>query len=314
MPGLLATLRQVHRRGGGDLSHTARQVGRTLLNRTRRVLRRFRSTDTITATMPPSIRHAADVALTRRFTADEQSLISRVEEFRARLAGTTDEQLPSYSSPLPGSFRQAGDAHADPGPLVASDIASHARTGASGHTGVLLRRIAVGYDARDILELGGNIGFSAYYLASAPICRRLVTIEGSAALSEIARSHLRTLPTGTDVTVMNALFDDAIDQLAAKGERFDLVYLDGQHESEATLYYAGRVRQLLRPTGIIVFDDIYWSPDMLDGWQSIVRSESFPFTADLGQVGVATVHGGPRSHVDIGRYTGRPAIAHPARG
>jgi hypothetical protein len=235
MPGLMATLRQVHRRGGGDLSHTARQVGKTLLNRTRRVILRFRSTEAITSTMPSSIRQAAEVALTRRFTAEEQSLISRMEELRARLVETKDGQLQSYSSPLPGSFGLAGDAHADPGPLVASDLASHARTGASGYTGVLLRRIAIGYEARDILELGGNIGFSACYLASAPTCRRLVTIEGSAALAELARSHLQTFRTGTDVTVVNALFDNAIDQLAAKGERFDLVYLDGQHETEATL-------------------------------------------------------------------------------
>jgi hypothetical protein len=158
-----------------------------------------------------------------------------ITQHRARLVETKDGQLQSYSSPLPGSFGLAGDAHADPGPLVASDLASHARTGASGYTGVLLRRIAVGYEARDILELGGNIGFSACYLASAPTCRRLVTIEGSAALAKLARSHLQTLRTGTDVTVVNALFDNAIDQLAAKGERFDLVYLDGQHEKVATL-------------------------------------------------------------------------------
>ena len=64
----------------------------------------------------------------------------------------------------------------------------------------------------------------------------LHTIEGSSELCDIARSNLSEI--SQNFFVDNSMFDESIDPLIGEGKKFDLAFVDGQHEEKATLHYA----------------------------------------------------------------------------
>jgi predicted O-methyltransferase YrrM len=111
-------------------------------------------------------------------------------------------------------------------------------------------------------------------------------------------------------TVMNMLFDQAIDELIEAEERFDCVFIDGQHEQEATLHYAERVRPLMNEGSCFVFDDIYWSDGMNQAWKELCRMESFSHTVDLLYKGICVYEPHTRTtvHHDLGDVLPRPTI------
>ena len=255
--------------------------------------------------LPTSLQPAADWVVTGRATDEERRIVARVERIRAALAAT-EGVMSSYYSPMPGTFRVGRTGRAAPGPKLRQSARAHARTGSRPRKGVLLRRIAAATHAARILELGTNTGLSASYLVSSPSCQALITVEGSPELSEIARRNISSFSDRFEVRCQ--LFDHALEELAG-AEPFDLAFIDGQHEGQATLHYSARVVPLVSPDGgIVIYDDIYWSHDMHDAWRTIVDSGTFALTVDLGMVGLGVLGPGDHRHVDLARCLGRPHI------
>ena len=228
-----------------------------------------------------------------------------VEGIRAAVAAT-DGVMSSYYSPMPGTFRVGRTGRLCPSPSCArargrtrGRVRNPGRAccfGASPQARTLAR----------ILELGTNTGLSASYLVSTPSSQALITIEGSPELSEIARKNISSFSDRFEFRCQ--LFDNALDELAG-AEPFDLAFIDGQHEGQATLHYSARVVPLVAPDGgIVIYDDIYWSHDMHDAWRTIVDSGAL--CADRrprdGRPGV--LGPGDHRHIDLARYLGRPHI------
>ncbi len=279
-------------------------AGRRVERATKRVLLTGRARRVV-ATLPEGLRPAALWVLGDSASAAEEHLAERVEKTRARIAHRR-QKITSYHSPLPGTFTTDAGGAAVPGPALAHQARAHAQTGSRPKKGILLQRLSAATRAQRILELGTNTGLSASYLVSSPSVELLLTIEGSPGLSAIAR---RTIAQFSDrFEVRNALFDDALTELLGEPP-FDLAFIDGQHEGAATLHYEERVRPLMRRDGgVVVFDDIYWSRDMLAAWHTIVRSGAYALTVDLGSVGVGVLGETPSRHVDLMRYVGRPHV------
>ena len=247
----------------------------------------------------------------RLFPRDEKRLAEEVENFRQSIPRKYPDVLSSYASPHSGSFTLSDENRAEPGSVSESSVSAHAQTGIGPFGGILLKRIAEGVKAARMLELGTNTGFSARYLLSSETQPELVTIEGSADLCNIAQDNLN--PFSGRCEIKNALFDDAIDHMISEGEeKFDLVFIDGQHEKEATLHYAHRVRPLMKGDGVYIFDDIYWSEDMHAAWNTICGMSHFGLTMDLGRMGIAVLAADDSEeapqHLDLCQYRGRPEI------
>lgn len=257
--------------------------------------------------LPGSLRSSAEFVFYRNFTSEEKRIAAFVETFRNDILAMGGE-IGSYSSPHSGSFERGDDGRVLAGPYTSSSSKAHAMTGVNTTGGILLRRISTGLAAKRILELGTNTGFSGAYFLSCPCVQKLVTIEGSKDLCEIADRNLGKI--SDKYQLMSTLFDDAIDQLLHKHEKFDCVFIDGQHEREATWHYTKRVMSLLNTGGAIIFDDIYWSDDMNRFWKEICMSTDFPVTLDLRSKGVAISRLGDEGkiHHDICEYVGRPRV------
>jgi len=259
--------------------------------------------------LPAPYRPAALLAFTRRREPGEDAVASEVERFREEIPKLASKpKLASHPSPHSGTFSTDESGHASPAALAEAPVEAHMKTGVDPYGGLLLRRLVEGAGARRVLELGTNTGFSGSYILSAPTCEWLDTVEGSADLCELARINLAR--TSDRFRVMNTLFDDALDELGGE-ERYDAAFLDGQHEREATLHYVDRMLALLKPGGMVILDDIYWSEDMNRAWQDVCGDARFPLTIDYASKGVAVAAGAPEGfagHFDLCRYVGRPAV------
>lgn len=218
-----------------------------------------------------------------RSPVDEQRCRA-VESLRARIA-QRDGTVNVVYSPKPGS---AGDDHSPdarprPGqvmPFTYERIANQTSTGT--YRGRFLYLAAKATRARSVLELGTCAGVAAAYLASAPSVERLVTIEASPDLAGLARETLAAYP---NAEVVNALFDDALDDLLP-GFPIDLAWIDGHHERTATLHYFERIIPSLRPGAWVMFDNITWSADMLSAWEDLRAWPGVRYALDLGGFGM----------------------------
>ena len=67
-----------------------------------------------------------------------------------------------------------------------------------------------------------------------------------------------------------------------------LAYIDGNHHLRPTMRYFEMVRDSMR-AGVVIFDDIRWSDEMVEAWSEIVGQHSQ--TIDLGWIGLAAIEG-----------------------
>lgn len=259
--------------------------------------------------LPKEFHPAAKLQFIPFLNTNERAIANKIEAFRPQIPKVSDAQkIASYTSPHSGSFQKDEQGHALSGEYVESNVEAHVKTGSPKLKGMLLRRIVEGYGAKRVLELGTNTGFSGSYFVSVNGVE-LTTIEGSDALCNIADKNMRRI--SPKYRIMNNLFDDAIDQLIQENAKFDCVFIDGQHEKEATLHYAERVKPLMEKNAIYIFDDIYWSDDMNEAWKELVYTKDFFKAVDLFAVGVCVQEensSGKTALYDLGDYLPRPNI------
>lgn len=156
--------------------------------------------------------------------------------------------------------------------------------------GTFLYLCARARGAKTILELGSGAGISACYLASAPSCTRLVTIEGNRDRAQLAELHLRLAP---HAVVVNASFDDGLGEiLPTLDTGVDLVFIDGARRWETMHGLLSRMMPRLNPHCVVILDDIHWSAEMRHTWKRIRQLEGFAYAINAGRLGVCGWEGG----------------------
>lgn len=169
--------------------------------------------------------------------------------------------------------------------------------------GMFLHRCAAGVGARRILELGSCAGISGCYLATAPSCRTFLTLEGSAELAALARTHLGRI--APHARLMQSTFDEGLDAALADVAPVDLVYIDGDHQRDATLRYVDAIRPHMAERAIMLLDDIRWSPGMFAAWREIAARDEVTCAVDTGRIGVCELGGPMRAGpFDVSRWMG----------
>src|SRR4029078_4684788 len=116
------------------------------------------------------------------------------------------QSLSVFNSPAPISAGQT-PVPGPPKPVTWRHLAE--QTSVTYYWGVFLYLCAKHSGARTILELGSAAGISASYRAAASSQLHLTPVEGSTNLAPVAAANLRV--TNPNATVLNAMFDDALD-------------------------------------------------------------------------------------------------------
>jgi caffeoyl-CoA O-methyltransferase len=126
--------------------------------------------------------------------------------------------------------------------------------------GQFLRLLATLVGARKILEVGMFTGYSALMMADAlPPEGELHTCEISPAYAEIARRYFGQSPHGDKIRIH---MGPALETLKELRGPFDLAFVDADKENYPNYYEP--VLELLRPGGLVVFDNVLWSGRILD--------------------------------------------------
>jgi predicted O-methyltransferase YrrM len=164
-----------------------------------------------------------------------------------------------------------------------ADIARHAAK--PKKLGQLLFRIARYYQPGTILELGTSLGLSTAYLAAGAPDAALHSIEGSAAVAAVAGRNLHSLGMG-HAEVLTGHFDEVLGPLLERTGPVDLAFVDGNHRYEPTLRYFDTLVRHSRRSAALIFDDIHWSREMEQAWESIRKDARVYLTVDLFFIGV----------------------------
>ncbi len=165
-------------------------------------------------------------------------------------------------------------------------LAAIARKGISNQKiSHLLYRLARYYNCRHVIELGTSLGLNAMYLASIPKSY-VATFEGCPQTAALARQHFAGLHY-TNIHLVEGNIDNTLpDYLSKAGQPVDLVFVDANHRYAPTLAYFEALLTHSHAHSILVFDDIHWSAEMSQAWQTICRHPQVQLSIDLYRLGL----------------------------
>ena len=139
---------------------------------------------------------------------------------------------------------------------------------------------------KNILELGTSLGITSAYLAKPNKSIRLTTIEGSETIANVAKQTFEHLKIN-NITQLIGNFNEELPKfLMQQSEPLDLVFIDGNHQKEATLNYFEACLPKLHNDALVIFDDIYWSKGMTEAWKEIKLHQKTQVTIDLFHLGL----------------------------
>lgn len=134
-----------------------------------------------------------------------------------------------------------------------------------------------------VLELGTSLGVSSCMLAHVVPRANIVSVEGCPNIYKFTCEHIKPYLTG-NLKLVNTEFESFLQD---NDNRYDMIFIDGNHRYDATLRLFDKASAFLNKDGVIVLDDIYWSWGMHKAWNKIKRRENF-MAVDLYQTGILT--------------------------
>jgi len=158
--------------------------------------------------------------------------------------------------------------------------------------GQFLFRLVNHYKPNSILEMGTSLGVSTAYLAAGNPAARVVTLEGSKEIAVVARQNFEQLGLEA-IQQVTGNFDETL-PFVLRDQKFDLVFIDGNHRKEPTLNYFRLLLTNLPNEIILIFDDIHWSREMEEAWTEICSNENVRVSIDLFFMGIVVFRDGIR--------------------
>ncbi|NOT37279.1 MAG: class I SAM-dependent methyltransferase [Saprospiraceae bacterium] len=132
-----------------------------------------------------------------------------------------------------------------------------------------------------ILELGSCMGISTLTLGLAANHSSVVGIEGNPQFSQIA-TEITSITK--NVKIVHSLFENYLQSLT--NEKFDFIFLDGDHTYEATISIVTQLKTHLQENSVILLDDIHWSEGMYKAWNEITQWKEFSCSLETLRWGI----------------------------
>jgi predicted O-methyltransferase YrrM len=149
----------------------------------------------------------------------------------------------------------------------------------------LLYRLAAFAKPASIIELGTCLGITTYYLQQAAPNAKVYTLEGCPQTAGVAKSVFEKEGL-KDIDVIVGNFDDTLKGVIDSQQKLDFVYVDGNHQKDATIRYFEWCLPKVHEDTMLIFDDIYWSDGMKQAWQQIKAHPQVTITVDLFWIGL----------------------------
>ncbi|GHA28487.1 O-methyltransferase [Salinimicrobium marinum] len=162
----------------------------------------------------------------------------------------------------------------------------------------LLNRLVRYLEVERALELGTSLGISTAAMAAQNKVQ-IISIEGCAATAGVARKQFEEFGF-KDIEMKVGEFERVISKQYSvnkssrfqisnsnlQPQTFDLIFIDGNHQKQATLNYFEKLLSAVHNDSVMIFDDIHWSKDMEAAWEEIKLHPEVSVTVDTFQWGL----------------------------
>jgi len=149
----------------------------------------------------------------------------------------------------------------------------------------LLYRLAADLKPLNIVELGTCLGITTVYLQNASPAAKVFSLEGSPEIADVAIETFKKAGL-TNIAEITGNFDDTLPGVIKELDQLDFVFVDGNHQRDATLKYFNWCLPKVHENSLLIFDDIYWSEGMKEAWNEIKGHPGVTVTVDLFWIGL----------------------------
>jgi len=149
----------------------------------------------------------------------------------------------------------------------------------------LIYRLVADLQPENMIELGTCLGTTSLYLQKAVPKAKLYTLEGCPETAGIAAGVFKKAGENHIEQVIGN-FDDTLPDVIKKLDKLDFVFVDGNHQKDATLKYFEWCLPKVNENTLLIFDDIYWSEGMKEAWNEIKAHPEVTVTIDLFWIGL----------------------------
>ena len=149
----------------------------------------------------------------------------------------------------------------------------------------LLYRLAADLKPLNIIELGTCLGITTVYLQNASPKAKVYSLEGSPETAAVALETFQKAGL-TNIAEITGNFDDTLPGVIKELDQLDFVFVDGNHQRDATIKYFEWCLPKVHEDTMLIFDDIYWSEGMKEAWSVIKAHPRVTVTVDLFWIGL----------------------------
>ena len=149
----------------------------------------------------------------------------------------------------------------------------------------LIYRIIQHFDYQVCIELGTCLGINTLYMHAAQPQAQIFTFEGSPGVAELARQQFDQLDQH-HIQLVEGNIDHTLKDTLANISKVDFAYVDANHRYAPSLDYFEQLLPKMAEDGMIILDDIHWSPGMSRVWKEICQRPEVSLSLDLFEGGI----------------------------
>jgi predicted O-methyltransferase YrrM len=135
------------------------------------------------------------------------------------------------------------------------------------------------------LEIGTSLGLATSSLSLGNPKAKITTLEGCSNTLNQCQWQLQKFNIN-NVECVNTEFSIHLKNYQLSIINYQLIYFDGNHSKQATLNYFNLLLPTITNETVWIFDDIHWSADMEDAWETIQNHPKVTVTIDTFQWGM----------------------------
>jgi len=163
-----------------------------------------------------------------------------------------------------------------------SDIARI--SGSGDKTCRLLDALVRYFKPLNIVELGTSLGLGTMCLAGRSDSR-VYTFEANDSIADLAGANFK-MAGFKNIDLIRGPIDQTLPVFISRQSTIDMAFIDANHTEEALLRYFEWLLPLMSSGGLLVVDDIRWSPGMYSGWKQLAQRKDVALSLDLMQIGL----------------------------
>lgn len=151
--------------------------------------------------------------------------------------------------------------------------------------GRLMYRLIQRFGSQTIVDLGTSLGITTLYEAVAAPTAQILTFEGCPQTAAVAERNFQKL-NRTNVEIVTGNIDQTLPERIRTISAIDFAFFDANHRYEPTVRYFETCLAKAHNDTCFIFDDIHWSDEMEQAWETIKAHPAVTVSIDLFYVGL----------------------------